>query len=99
MKSLGLARKVDELGRIVLPVELRRQFNIRAGDELEIAVEDDAIVLRKVEARCVFCGSYDRLRSYHARQICADCVAGLQPGAQPSEVVTSVGSDGPTASA
>ena len=85
-----MARKVDELGRIVLPVELRRQFTIRAGDELEIAVEGDSILLRKIEARCVFCGSVDHLRLYHEKQVCDSCVNGLGQG---SEVVASVGPD------
>lgn len=98
MKSLGLARKVDELGRIVLPVELRRQFAIRAGDELEISVDGDSILLHKVEARCVFCGSQEDLRLFRERRVCPDCVEGLST--QSSEVVSSVGTDaGPTASA
>lgn len=98
MKTLGLARKVDELGRIVLPVELRRQFAIRAGDELEISVDGDSILLRKVEARCVFCGSQHELRMFRDRRVCPECVEGL--AGHPSEVVSSVGTDsGPSASA
>ncbi len=78
MSTSGMARKVDDLGRIVLPVEMRRLFGIRAGDALEIAVDDDGIVLRKVESRCVFCGGTEGLRSHRDKQVCASCVAELE---------------------
>lgn len=74
MSTSGMARKVDDLGRIVLPVEMRRLFGIRAGDALEIAVDDAGIVLRKRETRCVFCGGGDALRSHHDKLICSSCV-------------------------
>ncbi len=77
MVSTGMARKVDDLGRIVLPVEMRRMFGIRPGDELEIGVDGGSIVLRKVEARCVFCGADAGLRSYREKRVCASCAAGL----------------------
>ena len=78
MRTSGMARKVDDLGRIVLPVEMRRLFGIQAGDALEIAVEDSAIVLRKMETSCVFCGATDVLRSYRAKQLCTSCASELQ---------------------
>lgn len=77
MSTSGMARKVDDLGRIVLPVEMRRLFGIRAGDALEIAVDDAGILLRKRETRCVFCGGGDGLRSHHHKQVCATCVKDL----------------------
>ena len=77
MKSLGMARKVDDLGRIVLPVELRRQLGVRAGDELDIAVDGTMILLHKIESRCIFCDSLEQLRGYREKQICGNCVTEL----------------------
>ena len=77
MISTGMARKVDDLGRIVLPVEMRRMFGIRPGDELEIGVDGGAIMLRKIEVRCVFCGDGDGLRPHREKQVCASCAAEL----------------------
>lgn len=68
-----MARKVDDLGRIVLPVELRRLHGIHTGDALEISVDGDAIVLRKLAPGCVFCGADDALSTYRDRSICAGC--------------------------
>lgn len=72
-----MARKVDDLGRIVLPVELRRLHGIQTGDALEISVDGDSIVLRKLLVGCVFCGTSDGLSSYRSRSICTDCKDGL----------------------
>jgi transcriptional pleiotropic regulator of transition state genes len=77
MKDTGMARKVDDLGRIVLPVELRRLHGIKTGDALEISVDGDSIVLRKLSQGCVFCGTDDGLSSYRSRSICTDCRDGL----------------------
>lgn len=73
MKSIGIARKVDQLGRIVLPAELRRLFGIREGDLVEISVDGERIVLAKVEDRCVICGSSDDLREFENKNVCAAC--------------------------
>lgn len=73
MKDTGMARKVDDLGRIVLPVELRRLHGIKTGDALEISVDGDSIVLRKLSQGCVFCGTVDGLSSYRSRSICTGC--------------------------
>ena len=80
MVSTGMARKVDDLGRIVLPVEMRRMFGIRPGDELEIGVDGGSILLRKIEARCVFCGDGDGLRPYREKQVCTTCSKELGTG-------------------
>lgn len=80
MVSTGMARKVDDLGRIVLPVEMRRMFGIRAGDELEIGVDGAAILLRKIEAHCVFCGQCAELRPYRDKQVCTTCSKELGAG-------------------
>jgi transcriptional pleiotropic regulator of transition state genes len=68
-----MARKVDDLGRIVLPVELRRLHGIQTGDALEISVDGDAIVLRKLAQGCVFCGAGDGLTTYRDRSVCGPC--------------------------
>lgn len=68
-----IVRKIDDLGRIVIPAETRRLFNIREGDELEISVDNNAIVLRKLEATCVFCGSTDHVEEFLGRGICGVC--------------------------
>ena len=83
MASTGMSRRVDELGRIVLPVEMRRMFGIRAGDELEIGVDGGSIFLRKVETRCVFCDGGDALQPYRDKRVCASCVLELAPPAGP----------------
>ena len=80
MVSTGMARKVDDLGRIVLPVEMRRMFGIRPGDELEIGVDGGSILLRKIEARCVFCGDGEALRPYREKQVCTTCSNELGTG-------------------
>ncbi len=77
MKSTGIVRKVDELGRIVLPVELRRTLDIAERDELEIYLDDDKIVLKKYEPSCVFCASNCNLVCYHGRNVCMDCIQNL----------------------
>ncbi len=77
MKNTGMTRKVDDLGRIVLPVELRRLHSINTGDALEISVHDGAIVLRKLEQGCVFCDRSDGLSSFKDRQICTDCAEAI----------------------
>ncbi len=69
-----MSRKVDELGRIVLPVELRRLHGIRPGDALDISVDGDSIVLRKIERGCVFCSGEADLVAYRGRSVCAPCL-------------------------
>jgi transcriptional pleiotropic regulator of transition state genes len=73
MKSTGIIRKVDDLGRIVLPIELRRTLDIAERDELEIFMENDRIVLQKYEPACLFCGSNRGLVSFSRKNICGDC--------------------------
>ncbi|MBA3655100.1 MAG: AbrB/MazE/SpoVT family DNA-binding domain-containing protein [Actinobacteria bacterium] len=73
MKISGIARKVDDLGRVVLPVELRRALGIGAGDEVDIAMLDGVITMRKVETHCTFCGGTDGLREFRGRQVCSSC--------------------------
>jgi transcriptional pleiotropic regulator of transition state genes len=76
-KRTGVARKMDRLGRVVLPAEVRREFGIEPGDLLEIAVEGGVIVLSKVEDRCVFCASEDGLVEFAGKLVCDECAAKL----------------------
>ena len=73
MKSTGIVRKVDELGRIVLPIELRRTLDIAERDALEIYVDGTSIVLQKHESCCVFCGSSADVSVFKDKNICASC--------------------------
>ena len=77
MKSTGIVRKVDELGRIVLPIELRRTLDIAERDELEIYLDDDKVILKKYEPSCIFCGSSCGLVTYHGRNICMECIENM----------------------
>jgi transcriptional pleiotropic regulator of transition state genes len=77
-RATGVSRKVDDLGRIVLPAELRRSFDIREGDHVEIAVEDNHIVLSKRRSLCTFCGSADGLRAFREHQVCSNCLSELK---------------------
>ena len=86
-----MSRKVDDLGRIVLPVELRRQLGIRAGDELDIAVDGATVLLHKIESRCVFCDSLEGLRGYKEKQVCGNCCSELSAPASSSVPAPSIG--------
>ncbi len=77
MKSTGIVRKVDELGRVVLPIELRRTLDIGEKDGLEISVDKDLIILRKFAPACVFCGSNDEVVSFSGKNVCKTCYAAL----------------------
>lgn len=74
MKSTGIIRKVDELGRIVLPIELRRTLDIAERDELEIYMESDRIILKKYEPACIFCASSRKLINHQGKNVCQECV-------------------------
>ena len=74
MKSTGIIRKVDELGRIVLPIELRRTLGIAVHDEMEIYIENDQVILRKYEHSCVFCTSTQNLVQYKGKFVCNKCI-------------------------
>ena len=73
MKVTGIVRKIDELGRVVLPVELRRTLGLEVRDSVEILVDGETIVLRKFQPNCVFCGGSKELTVYREKNICADC--------------------------
>jgi transcriptional pleiotropic regulator of transition state genes len=69
----GIVRKIDDLGRIVLPAETRRLFNIHEGDQLAISVEGDNIIIRKLEDTCTFCGSTRDVSSFKGKGLCGRC--------------------------
>ena len=73
MKSTGIIRRMDELGRVVIPIEIRNQFNIGQKDPIEIYVDGSSIVLKKFEPNCIFCGNTKNLLEYHNKLICKDC--------------------------
>lgn len=77
MKSIGMVRKIDRLGRIVLPKELRRTMKIDYQDPLEIYVDGDSIVLKKYEPACLFCGSANDVVNFMDKRICKECIAKL----------------------
>ena len=77
MKSTGIIRRMDELGRVVIPIEIRNQFNIAEKDPIEIYVDGSSIVLKKFEPNCVFCGNTKNLLTYKDKLICSKCLAKL----------------------
>lgn len=78
MKSTGIVRKVDELGRIVIPIELRRTLDINIKDSLEIFVDGSYVVLKKYEPACIFCGNAKDVVNYKGKNICPECLADLK---------------------
>ena len=77
MKSTGIVRKVDSLGRVVLPIELRRTMGMDVKDPVEIFVQGDRIVLRKYQPACIFCNEDDNVVLYKGKNICKNCIDAL----------------------
>ena len=78
MKSTGVVRKIDELGRIVIPISIRHNMDIKEKDELEIFVDEDRIILQKNQPSCIFCTNADNVVSYNSKLICTDCLAKIK---------------------
>jgi transcriptional pleiotropic regulator of transition state genes len=74
MKSTGIVRKVDELGRVVIPIELRRTLDINEKDALEIYVDGEMIILKKYAPACIFCGQAKDVVQYKGKNICPACM-------------------------
>jgi len=74
MKATGIVRPVDALGRVVIPVELRRNLNIKTEDSLEIFVDGQYIMLKKYEPSCIFCGEVSDVRLIHGKTVCVNCI-------------------------
>jgi AbrB family transcriptional regulator, transcriptional pleiotropic regulator of transition state genes len=73
----GIIRHIDELGRIVIPIEIRKSFGLGEKDPLEISVKDETILLSKPHTMCIFCGSDESLEEYRGRSVCHSCIAEL----------------------
>lgn len=77
MKSTGIVRKVDELGRVVIPIEIRNKFDIAEKDPIEIYVDGSSIILKKYEPNCIFCGNTKNLINYNDKLVCSKCAKKL----------------------
>lgn len=78
MKSTGIVRKVDELGRIVLTIELRRTLDIAQKDSMEIYIEGDTIILKKYQPACIFCDNARDIVNFRGKNVCSDCIRMLE---------------------
>ena len=78
MKSTGVVRPIDSLGRVVLPIELRKTLNLNSKDLLEIFLESDSIVLKKCQKSCIFCGQEKELTDFNDKFICKDCLKNIK---------------------
>jgi len=83
MKSTGIVRKVDQLGRVVIPIELRRTLGISEKDSLEIYVDGEKIILKKYEPACIFCHEADDVTNHKGKNICQGCLQQLATHAHP----------------
>lgn len=78
MKPIGVVRKVDQLGRIVLPKSIRKRYEMNEGDPVEILVQGDHIILEKHKNKCVFCMSSDQVQEYKEKHICQSCLSEMK---------------------
>ena len=78
MKATGIVRKVDVLGRIVLPIELRKNLDIEKEDPIEIFVDGDYILLKKYEPACIFCGNAKDVKRIRDKNVCTECLKEIQ---------------------
>ena len=78
MKSTGIVRRVDELGRIVLPIEMRRTLDIAERDALEIYVDGESIILKKYQPACIFCENTKDIVSFMGKNVCPECISKLK---------------------
>lgn len=81
MKSTGVVRKIDQLGRLVFPIELRRNLNLNEGDSIEIYVEGDNIILKKYTPGCHCCGEIENLTNVLGVNICPKCLGEFKKAA------------------
>lgn len=78
MKATGMVRAIDKVGRIVIPIEIRKQYNIECGDSLEMFTDNDTIVLRKYQPACIFCGDAKDTKTFNDVKICRNCLERLK---------------------
>lgn len=83
MKSTGIVRKVDDLGRVVIPVELRRTMNIDKGDPVEVYVDNGKIIFKKYEPDCIFCGEVENTIKFDDKVVCTECILKLNMEIKP----------------
>ena len=81
MKATGIVRPVDPLGRVVIPVELRRTLDIKTDDSLEVFVDGEYIMLKKYEPACIFCGNAKDVKNFKGKNICQECLAEMAEAA------------------
>ena len=74
LKTTGIVRKIDELGRIVLPIEIRNTMDIKSKDGVEIFVDGDRVILKKYDPACTFCGNADNVIYFKGKLVCKDCI-------------------------
>lgn len=82
MKSTGIVRKIDELGRIVLPIEIRRTLDMDRGDSVEIFVDEEKIILKRYNPACIFCGNAENVSVFKGKLVCADCLREMKKSIQ-----------------
>lgn len=78
MKSTGIVRKIDNLGRVVLPIELRRTFGLHKEDPVEIFIDDEFILLKKYQPSCIFCNEVRDVTSFNGKMVCRNCLEKLK---------------------
>lgn len=78
MKSTGIVRKIDALGRFVIPIELRNVMGLSNNDSIEIFTDEDRIILKKYQPACLFCGNADNITYFKGKLICRHCLEELQ---------------------
>jgi transcriptional pleiotropic regulator of transition state genes len=88
MKSTGIVRKVDELGRVVLPMELRRTLGIAEKDALEIYVDLERIILKRYEPACIFCNNASDIQVFHGKNVCRECASAMSKAIGPNSIET-----------
>ena len=74
MKATGIVRRIDDLGRVVIPMELRRTLAIKEGDPFEIFTDGEAIILKAYKPGCIFCGESDGVRKIDGKLVCNSCI-------------------------
>lgn len=92
MKDTGIVRQIDELGRIVIPIEIRKRLGINERDPLEIYVKGERIILAKPTDSCVFCSKSRNLEQFMERPVCASCRASINEGAATDPLAASTAS-------
>jgi len=78
MKFTGIVRNMDELGRVVIPIEMRKRLGIGKKDPVEIYADGDSIILKKYSDSCIFCGKSENVYIYHEKNICGACIEELK---------------------